>query len=110
MSFLNFPILNIFLHKIRAAAPTLSFYAVALLLVGYFFAQANSGLQAKVRIQQESVALNQELLDLQSTRIAWEQKVKLLGGESIERDMLDERSRAVLGWVHKNDAVIMLGQ
>jgi cell division protein FtsB len=52
--------------------------------------------------------LSAELGRLKQDRAQWDKKVALLRSDKIDPDMLDERSRALLNYVHPNDMVLML--
>ena len=43
----------------------------------------------------------------EAERAVWEHRVALLRSEQIDRDLLEERARVVLGRVHPNDVVII---
>jgi len=53
--------------------------------------------------------LNKELGDLKAERTHWERRIALLRSDQIDRDLLEERARVMLGRVHKNDLVIITG-
>jgi cell division protein FtsB len=44
--------------------------------------------------------------DLKQSRAYWERRLALLRPTSIDPDMLDERTRALLGYVHPHDVVM----
>ena len=48
-----------------------------------------------------------EIASLSSERQDWEKRLGLMRDEAIDRDLLEERARAMLGRVHRNDVVIM---
>jgi cell division protein FtsB len=80
------------------------------LLIGYFGANAysgNHGLRAKQDIDAQFDGLRAELARLKAERAQWERRVALLRSESLDPDMLDERARTLLDYVHPNDAVMM---
>ncbi len=90
----------------------LALYGVSSLLVGYFVHHANTGargLDAKrqLKIQERDVAA--ELDTLKTKRAEWERRIALLRSDQIDRDLLEERARSLLGRVHRNDLVIIIG-
>ena len=48
-----------------------------------------------------------ELATLTAERKSWEQRLALVRDDSIDRDLLEESTRANLGRTRKNDVVIM---
>jgi len=44
---------------------------------------------------------------VRAERATWEHRVALLKSDQIDRDLLEERARIVLGRVHANDVVII---
>lgn len=87
----------------------LGLYAVAGLLIAYFGMNAFSGsrgLRAKQDLAQQMADLSAELAQLTAERKHWERRVALLRPESLDPDMLDERARAVLDYVHPRDLVL----
>jgi cell division protein FtsB len=90
----------------------LALYSVSGLVVGYFVHHANigaRGLDAKrqLKIQERDVAA--ELDTLKTERAEWERRIALLRSDQIDRDLLEERARSLLGRVHRNDLVIITG-
>ena len=84
-------------------------YAVSAGLVGYFLHHAyegDRGMEAKRALKAEIIRLNGELSELKKTRASWERRMALMRDEAVDRDLLDERARDTLGWVHRNDVVV----
>ncbi|WID96885.1 hypothetical protein QO058_00910 [Bosea vestrisii] len=48
-----------------------------------------------------------EIAALTSERQDWEKRLTLMRDEAVDRDVLEERARAILGRVHRNDVVVM---
>jgi cell division protein FtsB len=90
----------------RAAVPALVL-SVAYYL-GYNLVQGERGLLAWTDINQELETNRAELERLQMERQALAHKVSLLRPDNLDPDMLDERSREVLGLADKNEVVIFL--
>jgi cell division protein FtsB len=87
-------------------------YAVSAGIVGYFVHHANTGargLAAKERYIVLARELSRELEDARQERTEWERRIALLRSDQIDRDLLEERARVMLGRVHKNDLVIITG-
>jgi cell division protein FtsB len=94
----------------RSGLKVLALYGVAAALVGYFMHHAqhgSRGMDSKLALKSALVDARGNLAALSYERVAWEERIALLRQDATERDILDERSRAVLGRVHKNDVVIM---
>lgn len=97
-------------RRVRAIVVPAVLWTVSALVCGYFIAQAetgNRGLEAKRALKIEAFGLNQELAAVKAERAVWEHRVDLLRSEQIDRDLLEERARIVLGRVHANDVVII---
>jgi cell division protein FtsB len=90
----------------------LALYGVSALMVGYFMHHAHSGargLEAKRQLTVQAQDLSSELENLKAERAEWERRIALLRSDQIDRDLLEERARALLGRVHRNDLVIITG-
>ena len=98
-------------RKLRSFLTALGLYVGAALLIGYFGVNAftgNHGLRAKQDLDQQFTELNDELARLKRERAEWQRRVALLKSESIDPDTLDERARAVLGYVQPREITLML--
>jgi cell division protein FtsB len=98
-------------RKWRPILTALGLYVIAALLIGYFGVNAytgNHGLKAKKDLDQQIAELTHELGRLKDERVRWERRVVLLKSDSLDPDMLDERARALLYYVHPHDLTIML--
>ncbi len=96
--------------RLRSILTALGLYVMAALLIGYFGVNAfsgNHGLKAKQDIDQQIASLSTELGRLQIERAQWERRVALLKSNGLDPDMLDERARALLDYVHPNDLTLM---
>ncbi len=99
-------------RRARRILIPLALYALAAALVGYFVHHAHSGkhgLEAKMRFKAQSRATLAELETIQTERREWERRIALLRSDQIDRDLLEERARIMLGRVHRNDLVIVTG-
>jgi cell division protein FtsB len=98
-------------RKLRSVLTTLGLYVGAALFIGYFGVNAytgNHGLRAKQDLDQQYAALSEELDRLKRERSEWQRRVALLRSESIDPDMLDERARAVLGYLDRRELTLIL--
>ena len=97
--------------RLRSFFTALGLYVLAALLIGYFGVNAytgNHGLRARQDLHQQIDALTSELGQAKAEREQWQRRVALIKSESLDPDMLDERVRALLGYVDPRDAVLML--
>jgi cell division protein FtsB len=95
----------------RAILTVLCLYIFAALLIGYFAVNAftgNHGLRARQDLEQQLAAMKDELGQLKSERALWERRVSLLQADRIDPDMLDERTRALIGYVDPRDLTLIL--
>ena len=98
--------------RARAILMPLALYAASGLAVGYFVHHAHNGsrgLEAKRELKRQAYEVGQELDSLKAERTSWERRLALLRSDQIDRDLLEERARVVLGRVHRNDLVIITG-
>jgi cell division protein FtsB len=96
--------------RLRATLAAIGLYIAAALLIGYFGVNAYTGahgLKAKQDLAQQMDELSKELATLKLERARWEHRVSLLRADRLDPDMLDERARAMLDYVHPNDLVLM---
>lgn len=94
--------------RLKTALTTLALYVGAGLLIGYFAMHAysgNHGLRAKEDLALQMKELSEEVVRLRGERTEWERRVALLRSGSLDPDMLDERARAMLNYVHPRDLV-----
>ena len=96
--------------RMRAVFTALALYLVVGLLIGYFGMHAysgNHGLRAKQDLMLQMSELTEELVRLKAERGEWERRVVLLRSDGLDPDMLDERARAMLDYVHARDLVLL---
>ena len=94
--------------RFRSFLTGLALYTMAAALIGYFGVNAYTGkygLHAQAALDQEMIALTDELGRLKQERATLEQRVSLLRAESLDPDMLDERARYQLEFAHPRDLV-----
>jgi cell division protein FtsB len=96
--------------RVRAILTTLGLYVMAALLIGYFGMHAytgDHGLKAKEDLALQFATLNEELQKLKGERLEWQRRVALLRSDGLDPDMLDERARAMLDYVHPRDLILL---
>jgi cell division protein FtsB len=97
----------------RALITALALYTFAALFIGYFAVNAftgNHGLRAQQDLDQQLSSMQAELDHLKAERALWERRVALLRSDNIDPDMLDERARAILGYVDPRDLTLFIHQ
>ncbi|GAC1331622.1 MAG: hypothetical protein NVSMB26_10210 [Beijerinckiaceae bacterium] len=97
--------------RLRALVLPLVLYSVSGSIASYFVWQAlngERGLKASMEYTKEIGALEKEREGLRTERAQWEHRVGLIRGDEIDRDLLEEEARRILGKVHAHDLVIML--
>jgi cell division protein FtsB len=97
--------------RLKAVLTGLALYAMAIAIISYFGVNAYTGkygLNARIELDQEIVALTAELSRLKSERLAAEKRVSLLRSDTVDPDMLDERARRQLDYAHPRDLVKIL--
>lgn len=95
---------------LRSFFLSLGLYAVASAVVSYFLFHAHHGsrgLETKEAILAATAEIKSELAEVQAERRDLEHRVALVRSDAMDKDILDELARAVLGRVAKNDVVIM---
>ena len=96
--------------RFRAVLTALGLYVLAGLVIAYFGMHAYSGqrgLRAKEDLALQMTELTAELDKLKAQRSELERRVALLRPEGVEPDMLDERARDLLDYVHARDLVLL---
>ena len=91
-------------------------YPIVLYLVsggigGYFVWHAingDRGLKVSDEYQKSIAMLKGELATTKAQKAQWQHRIALMSGEAIDRDLLEEETRATLGRVDKSDLVIFL--
>lgn len=97
-------------RRIRAVLIPLMLYGVAGGVVGYFLHNAqigNRGLEAKQALKAQIQELSRDLDAAKAEHADWDRRLALMRADQIDRDLLEERARVLLGRVHKNDLVII---
>ena len=97
--------------RLRAFMTALGLYVVAALIIGYFGLSAYTGahgLKAKQDLAQQQASLTRDLERVIAERKRWEHRVSLLRSDNLDPDMLDERARVMLNYLHPRDLTLML--
>nr|WP_194299672.1 septum formation initiator family protein [Acetobacter thailandicus] len=92
-------------RTVRAVVPPLVFLSIA----GYFGWNATQGDHGTRAYKEQLVLLDQAKqaqLNATAEQAAWRRRVNDLRDHSLDKDMLDERARAMLNLANKNDIVI----
>ncbi len=80
----------------------------ALVYFTYHAVQGDRGLIAYVHLTAEIELANEYLTQVGAVRRALETDVALLQPDALDRDMLDERARAVLGLAQGDEVLVLL--
>lgn len=97
--------------RLRSALSAVGLYTAAALIIGYFWVNAHSGehgLKAKQDLAEQVVDLTSQLAALRQERAGWEHRIGLLRPKAVDPDLLEERARAQLDYVHPRDLILML--
>jgi cell division protein FtsB len=95
---------------LRSILVTLALYLVSSAVVGYFLFHAQHGargLETLGGLREKFSEMETEIAALTTERQDWEKRLTLMRDEAVDRDVLEERARAILGRVHRNDVVVM---
>ena len=71
--------------------------------------QGDRGLLAWLKIRQQIVVAEAEYKVSETQRKYWEHRIKLLSSDAINRDMLDERARAITGFIKQDEFLVSSG-
>lgn len=82
------------------------FVIAAMLHFGHRAVQGESGLFVRLAVEKEERNLTAELERLRADRAAHENLTKRLSPGYLDLDLLDERARDVLGYLHEDEVVI----
>jgi cell division protein FtsB len=95
----------------RTILTALGLYTFAALFIGYFGVNAFTGahgLRAQADLDKQLASMDGELAHLKAERAVWERRMALLRSDNIDPDMLDERARALLGYVDPRDVTVLV--
>ena len=90
----------------HSLAPILG--AAAIAYFGYHAVQGDRGLIAWWNLRYEIERTEANLAQVGAEKQVLEHRVALLRPESLDRDMLEERARIMLGFVHPDDRIVPL--
>ena len=96
--------------RLKSILTGLALYTMAALMIGYFGVNAYTGkygLNARLELDQEIVALTSELARLKRERADGEHRISLLRPDRLDPDTLDERARYQLDYANPHDLVRM---
>lgn len=94
----------------KSALKPLILPLVAIAMGGYFVWHGfygDNGILARKELDRRAELLAHDLKVAEHARHDVERRVKLLRSGAIDRDMLDERARASLGFAQANDVIIL---
>lgn len=97
--------------RLRAIVLPLVLYTVSGSVGSYFVWHAlngERGLKASVEYTKQIGELQQERAEVRAERAHWEHRISLIRGDEIDRDLLEEEARRILGRVNAHDLVVML--
>jgi cell division protein FtsB len=98
-------------RRARATLYPLLLYCVSGAIGGYFVWHAvngERGLKTKDEYEHKIATLRGDLEALKLEHASWNHRITLLSGREIDRDLLDEEARSLLGRVNRNDLVVFL--
>ena len=98
-------------RRFRAIALPLMLYCVSGAVGSYFVWHATNGqrgLKAKAEYKRQMKDLGVELTGLQAEKTRWSRRVELMRGKTIDRDILDQEARIVLGRLGTDDLIVLL--
>jgi cell division protein FtsB len=98
-------------RRVRAVLLPLALYCLSGAAGSYFLWHAvndDRGLRANEDYERQIRSLRAQVDAKEKERQAWTRRIALLSGTTIDRDMLDEETRARLGRVNKDDLIVLL--
>ncbi len=95
------------LTPMRLARPLM--WMLLAFYMGYHTLHGDRGLYALMRDRREAAELEQELAATKSQREKMELRVSHLRDASLDRDLLDEQMRRMMGVMHKGEIVMLTG-
>jgi cell division protein FtsB len=98
-------------RRIRAALTALGIYATLGAASAYLVwgaKQGEHGLFAMAGYQTELADLDHQLAALKQEHEAWQRRVKLMSGDMVSKDLLEEQAHLKLDRIGKNEVVVLL--
>ena len=99
--------------RLRRILLPIALYCVSGGIGGFFFWHAingDRGLKVSDEYEKSIAMLGKQLTATKAERVQWQHRIDLMRGDAIDRDLLEEESRATLDRVGKNDLVIFYAQ
>lgn len=96
--------------RVRKVLVPLALYCAAAAASSYFIwhaANGQRGIKTGLEYEKQIAELQQELDRLRGELTRWSHRIALVRGDSIDRDILDEEARLILGRAHKYDVIIL---
>ncbi len=84
--------------------------AAAIAYFGFHAFSGNHGIMARRQYDEQKQKLSDELAALQAERAALERRVTLLKSNSLDPDIIDEKSREMLGLTNPNEVVVFVSR
>ena len=100
------------LRELRRQGRQITVSLLGVAVIGYFAYHAvegERGLRAYFALKLQAAQARDRLATLRTEREAIERRVHLLRPDGLDLDLLEERARDVLGLVHEDDVVVLLG-
>lgn len=100
-------------RRLRRFIVPVALYMAATGVTGFFCYSAyhgSRGIVAKREYKVKIAQLRERLAALQEERGVWERRIALLRSDSLDLDLLEERSRLLLNSAHKNDVILLLDE
>jgi len=97
--------------RLRAILYPLVLYCVSGAVGSYFVWHAvngERGLKTKDEYELRVTTLREELNAIRAEQALWEQRISMMRGPVVDRDLLEEAARTVLGRVDKNELVVLM--
>ncbi len=99
--------------RLRRILLPIALYCVSGGIGGFFFWHAingDRGLKVSDEYEKSIAMLGKQLTATKAERVQWQHRIDLMRGDALDRDLLEEESRATLDRVGKNDLVIFYAQ
>lgn len=94
------------MQKIKLLLVTTLFLGIFTYFV-YHTIEGNRGYLAKIKVEKDILVANEELEKLRASRVEIEHQVKLLRPETLDKDMLEEQARKILGVAKSEEEIVV---
>jgi cell division protein FtsB len=98
-------------RRVRAVLFPLILYCVSGAAGGFFIWHAvngERGLKTQDEYQATIAGLQEQLQSLNAASAVWRSRIELINQVVVDRDLLDEKARTLLGRDDKNDLIVLL--